>query len=73
MSHPLVMMADMRKIDCDDCVMQHSDACDDCVVTFICSRDPGDAVVIDAAEERAMRLLVGSGLVPALRHVQRTG
>jgi len=62
----------MRKIDCDECVMQHTEACDDCVVTFICSREPGDAVVIDAAEERAMRLLVGSGLVPALRHVQRS-
>jgi hypothetical protein len=62
----------MRKISCDECVMQHTEACEDCVVTFICSREPDDAVVIDAAEERAMRLLVGSGLVPALRHVQRT-
>jgi len=23
-------------IDCDQCVMQHTEACHDCVVTFIC-------------------------------------
>ena len=56
-------------ISCDDCVAQGSDACTDCVVTFICGREPGDAVVIDAAEERAVRLLIRSGLVPTLRHV----
>ncbi len=60
-------------ISCDDCIMQHTDACDDCVVTFICGRDPGEAVIVDAAEVRAMRLLSGSGLVPALRHVRRAG
>ena len=52
--------------------MQYTDVCDDCVVTFICSREPDDAVIIDAAEERAIRLLEGSGLVPRLRHEQRT-
>ncbi len=55
-------------ISCGDCVMQHTDACEDCVVTFICDRAPDDAVVIDAAEARAVRLLSGAGLVPVLRH-----
>ena len=60
-------------IDCADCAMQHTDACDDCVVTFICSRQPDDAVVIDVAEARAVRLLGEAGLVPSLRHRRRTG
>lgn len=59
-------------ISCDDCVAQHTEACDDCVVTFICGREPGDAVIIDAAEERAVRLLAGAGLVPELRHRRRS-
>jgi hypothetical protein len=53
--------------------MQHTSACDDCVVTFICDRGPDDAVVIDADEARAVRLLSQAGLVPGLRHSQRTG
>jgi hypothetical protein len=60
-------------IDCDECVMQGTDACDDCVVTFLLDRDPGEAVVIDAAEARAVRLLAGAGLVPGLRHQRPTG
>jgi hypothetical protein len=55
-------------ISCDDCIMQHTSACDDCVVTFICGREPDDAVVIDAAEARAVRLLSDAGLVPRLRY-----
>lgn len=60
-------------IDCDECVAQHSDACEDCVVSFICGREPEDAVVIDVAEVRALRLLGQGGLVPELRHRPRTG
>ena len=60
-------------IDCDDCAMQGTSTCADCVVTFICSRSPGEAVVVDVAEERAIRLLSGAGLLPRLRHVRRTG
>jgi hypothetical protein len=51
--------------------MAHTDACDDCVVTFILSREPGDAVVVDAEEERALRTLGEGGLVPRLRHRPR--
>ena len=55
-------------ISCDECTMQGSEACDGCIVTFICNREPEDAVIIDATEERALRLLNRSGLVPPLRH-----
>lgn len=60
-------------IDCADCRMQSTPACDDCLVTFITGRDPDDAVVIDVAEARAVRLLADAGLVPGIRHVPRTG
>jgi hypothetical protein len=61
------------EINCDDCVMQHTTACDDCVVSFIVDRQPGDAIVFDAEEERAVRMLANAGLVPALRHRRRAG
>jgi len=60
-------------IDCATCAMQHTEACGDCVVTFICSREPDDAVVIGVEEVRAIRLLGEVGLVPQLRHRRRTG
>ena len=60
-------------ISCDNCVMQHTSACDDCVVTFICDREPDDAVVIDADEARAVRLLAQAGLVPRLRYSRHVG
>ena len=59
-------------ISCDDCMAQNTGACADCVVTFICGREPDDAVIIDADEERAVRLLAGAGLVPGLRHERRS-
>ncbi len=55
------------RIDCDDCVMQHTSACDDCVVSHILRREPGDAIVLDLGEERALRSFVDAGLVPDLR------
>ena len=66
-------MAEPFTIDCDRCTMQHTDACDDCLVTFICSREPDEAVVVDFAELKAMRLLGEAGLVPELRHDGCTG
>jgi hypothetical protein len=60
-----------RTIDCADCVMAGTSACTDCVVTFILDRSEGDAVVIDADEERALRALGDGGLVPRLRHRPR--
>jgi len=55
-------------IDCDNCSMQHTDACADCVVSFVISADPSEALVVDLAELRAIRLLGDAGLVPRLRH-----
>lgn len=60
-------------IDCDECVGQGTTACDDCVVTFLLGREPDDAVVIDADEARAMRMLERAGLLPSLRFEGRTG
>jgi hypothetical protein len=61
------------EISCDDCVMQRTSACDDCVVTFICGREPDEAVVFDVAEARAVRLLGDVGLLPPLRQLRRPG
>jgi hypothetical protein len=43
------------------------------VVSFIVDRHPEDAVVVDAAEARAVRLLEQAGLVPGVRHSRRVG
>ena len=61
------------RIDCGECVLDGTDACQDCVVTFLCDRVPGDAVMIDLAEERAIRMLADAGLAPGLRHRRRSG
>ena len=61
------------RIDCDECVMQATDACDDCVVSFIVGRRPGDAIVVDVAEQRALKALGERGLVPRLRHQAQAG
>lgn len=55
-------------IDCDTCPVQHSEACDDCVVTYVCNRTPGDALLVDLGDLRALRMLSDGGLVPRLRH-----
>jgi len=60
-------------IDCDCCELQGTNACDDCVVSFVLEREPDDALVIDADEARAMRMLERAGLVPSLRFSTRAG
>ncbi len=60
-------------IDCDCCALQNTAACDDCVVSFLLEREPDDAVVIDADEARAMRMLERAGLVPTLRFSTQAG
>jgi hypothetical protein len=64
-------MADVLRIDCDECSLQGTEACEDCVVTFLCGSASTTAVVIDMAEARAVRLLGDAGLVPALRHAAK--
>lgn len=69
MSHPIVMMRGMSiSIDCGTCVRQHTDTCDDCVVSFITKREPDEAVVIDVMEFAALKRLHQAGMVPGLRH-----
>ena len=60
-------------VSCDECRLQGTGACDDCLVSFVLGRDPEDAVVIDAEEARAVRMLSHAGLVPALRFASRAG
>ena len=55
-------------VDCEECCMRDTEVCADCVVTFVVSREPGEALVIDADAERAVRLMARAGLVPELRH-----
>lgn len=55
-------------IDCDECLLQGTEACGDCVVTFLCGVEAGRPVVVDLAEARAMRVLGDAGLAPPLRH-----
>jgi hypothetical protein len=63
----------MLTIDCSECIMRQTDACDDCVVSFVVGREPGEALVIDVEEERAVRALARAGLVPRLRHRAANG
>ena len=65
-------MRDPIVIDCDSCVAQHSSACDDCLVSYLCEREPDDAVLIEVDELRTLRRLQAVGLAPALRH-RRSG
>jgi len=53
--------------------MQGTEACGDCVVSYVCSREPGDALVVDLGEYRALEMLAESGLMPTLRHRRRSG
>jgi hypothetical protein len=58
-------------IDCAECVLEGTAACVDCVVTFLVGHEPGTAVVVDAAEVRALGALARGGLAPTLRHRPR--
>jgi len=55
-------------ISCDDCVMQHSAACADCVVTHVLSPASVESIELDDDEMRVVRLLVRAGMMPTLRH-----
>ncbi len=61
------------KVDCNTWVMVNTSACSDCLVTYICDRQPNEAVVISIDELRSMRALSDAGLVPGLKHRVRTG
>ncbi len=57
-------------IDCDACEMQHTSACDDCVVTAIIGIESGEIDLIED-ESAALEALAGEGLVPVLRLVPK--
>ena len=54
------------RIDCDECAMQHTAACDGCIVTAVLDRRD-DAVVLNLDEARAIRALQRGGLAPENR------
>lgn len=62
--------ADALVIDCDTCVMHESDACGDCVMSFLLDHEPTSttAIILDLNEIRALKALGDAGLVPTLRH-----
>jgi hypothetical protein len=58
-------------ISCDDCSMQCTSACDDCVVSFLLSDDRDhdqDSMVLDLDQARVVKLLGKAGLVPDLKY-----
>lgn len=58
-------------IDCNDCSQQHSELCQDCVVTQVL-RDIGGPLEMDRDQAEALDILVDAGLVSPLRLVQRS-
>ena len=64
-------------ISCDECSMQCTSACDDCVVSFLlrddadgasaATADVHDTLVLDLDQVRVVRLLGKAGLVPDLK------
>ncbi len=51
-------------ISCSVCSLQHSSACADCIVTFVC----GTAVAFAAAEADALAMFQEVGLLPGSQH-----
>ena len=57
-------------ISCDECSMQCTSACDDCVVTYLLREEPEieqEPLVLDLDQVRVVRLLGKAGLVPDLK------
>jgi len=55
-------------VDCDTCTAKGL-ACGDCVVSVILAKPPAQDLDLDDSEQRALRVLADSGLVPHLRLV----
>ena len=59
-------------IECEACVMRHSDHCSDCIVSVLHDPSPRRVpLVVDADEERALRELAKAGLIPEIRMRKR--
>ena len=59
-------------IDCNECVMQHTDMCRDCVVSHVLS-DLAGPLELDEDQAEALDVLADAGLVAPLRLVPRHG
>ncbi len=60
----------MLNISCDDCAMQCTSVCSDCVVTFVLRSDHSAAdqpLELDVQAERIVRLFTKAGLIPELQ------
>lgn len=70
----MVSMNDERRltISCDECSMQCTSACDDCVVSFVLRGDEAESdhepLVLDLDQARVVKLLGNAGLVPDLKY-----
>ncbi len=63
---------DQLTISCDDCCLEGTSACDDCVVSFLLGESPqSETVIVDVTEARAMKMLHQAGLLPELRFTRR--
>jgi hypothetical protein len=51
-------------IDCEQCAMRATSACDDCVVTVLLGEKPVD---LSEAQSEALDNLAAEGLIPRLR------
>ena len=58
-------------IDCDECVMQHTSACNDCIVTVLLDGAPLQRVELADDEAEAIDTLADAGLVPKLRLLKK--
>jgi len=64
-------------ISCDECVMQATSACGDCVVTFLLDessanqRAPAPLIDLDDEQARVVQLFGRAGMVPRLRMASR--
>jgi hypothetical protein len=61
---------DVMLIDCNECAMQHTPACHDCVVTHLL-RDVLGPIEVDPEQHAALEVLAEVGLVPGLRLIRR--
>lgn len=58
-------------IDCNECAMQNTEACRDCVVSFVL-HDRRGPLEVDEEQAGALEVLAEIGLVPELRLVPRS-
>ena len=62
----------VRTINCNDCQMQGSAACTDCVVTYVLATEPGRVgFELSAPEVDTLSMLQASGLAPKSQFVAR--